>query len=63
MVGEALAHVQASRLKANAVVYVRLTNSPVTSSNVGGRYRKRGVYEKDFHRNYLFMPDVAIMLG
>ena len=37
MAGEALAHVQASRLKVNAVVFWRLTNSPVTSSNVGGR--------------------------
>jgi hypothetical protein len=45
MAGEALSHVQGKNLKGSAIVFRRFLNSPVTSSNVGGRYRnKRGVY-------------------
>ncbi len=37
MVGEAAAYVQSLGLKAVAAVYGRLTNSPITRGNSGGR--------------------------
>jgi hypothetical protein len=50
MAGEAMAHVQASRLKVIAIVLTRFLNSPVTSSNVGDPFTlKRELQMNDYN--------------
>jgi hypothetical protein len=71
MAGEALAHVQASRLKANAIACTRFSNSPVTSSNVGDSFtlkRELQMNEYNFYADLLnkysqLTPWVQALLG
>lgn len=57
MAGEALAHVQASRLKANAIVFRRFTNSPSASASWRTFTAKKGVNHEKTDRRYHLMFD------